>query len=259
MRRIGFVLAGLLATLYSTAAAQVPAPRDTARAPDRQRETVTRPRQGAQFVGKKGDADDAERAAALSQASLARELAVYGAEHKVPLALVTAARILGDNPVTHSTDQAQQGVRRGVTVTERSREDVQEPALEPAALLSAARTMAADDSHLGMIIDHLTGELGGARGATGGPVYRDGRVRAGYYNWYNITFNGGENAHVVVDGDGDTDLDCYAYAEDGSLVDSDTDTTDYCILDWFENWTGTIRIEIHNLGDVYNDYALMTN
>jgi hypothetical protein len=240
MRRIGLVVLVLLTGISTLAMAQA--------------------RSGAQFVTKKASADDAERAAALSSAMLARQLAVYGAEHNVPLALVTAARILTDNPVTHSTDQAQQNVRRGVTVTERSRQDVSEPALDPAELLKAARAMSADDSHLGMIIDHLTNELpSGTRGATGGPVYRDGRVRAGYYNWYNITFNGGENAHVVVDGDGDTDLDCYAYAEDGTLVDSDTDTTDYCILDWFENWTGTIRIEIHNLGDVYNDYALMTN
>lgn len=240
MRRIGLTVIVLLAVVSTLGMAQA--------------------HQGAQFVTKKANADDAERATALSNAMLARQLAVYGAEHDMPLALVTAARMLEEGPVTHSTDQPQQNARRGVTVTARSRQDVAEPALDPAELLKAARAMASGDGHLGMMIDQLTAQLPTtARGATGGPIYRDGRVLAGYYNWYNITFNGGENAHVVVDGDGDTDLDCYAYAEDGSLVDADTDTTDYCILDWFENWTGTIRIEIHNLGDVYNDYALMTN
>src|SRR5262245_1748328 len=165
MRRIGFVLTILFACVTSLGLAQA--------------------HQGAQFVTKKADADDTERAAALSNAMLARQLAVYGSEHNVPLALVTAARILSDNPVTHSTDQPQSGARRGVTVTERSRQEVTEPALDPAELLKAARSMSGGDSHLGMIIDHLSAELPTtARGATGGPIYRDGRVRAGYYNWY---------------------------------------------------------------------------
>ena len=60
-------------------------------------------------------------------------------------------------------------------------------------------------------------------------------------------------------GDGDTDLDCYVYDANGNLIDSDTDATDYCVLRWRPAWLGTFRLEIRNLGPVYNAYVLRTN
>lgn len=238
MRRSCLILAGLTLAVSSSAMAQ----------------------RGAQFTDKGSHPASLAGAAEVDRAALARDLTEYGISNDLPLALVTAARILMKDPVTRSADQPTSAARKGAAVTAGTRQDVQEPELDPAALLAAARNMVHDDAHVRMLIDEMTGQLpADTRGATGGPITRYGRVNVGQYNWYNITFNGGENAHVVVDGDGDTDLDCYAYAEDGSLIDSDTDLTDYCILDWFENWTGTVRIEIHNLGNVYNDYVLITN
>jgi len=238
MRRSCFILAGLALAVSSAALAQ----------------------QGAQFTDKGSHPSSMTSASGVDQAALARDLAEYGVHNDMPLALVTAARILLKSPVTASTDHAQSGANKGTAPAAGSRQDTQEPALDPAALLAAAKGMVHDDPHVQMLIDEMTSQLPtSTRGATGGPVVRNGRVEVGQYNWYNIMFNGSENAHVVVDGDGTTDLDCYAYAQDGSLIDSDTDLTDYCVLDWFENWTGTVRVEIHNLGNVYNDYVLITN
>lgn len=238
MRRSGIILAGLTLTLSTAVLAQRP----------------------AQFADKGGHPANPERISSVDQAALARNLSEYGIANDMPLALVTAARILSKTPVTQSADRAQSGERKVAAVGPGTRQDVQEPELNPAALLAAARNMVHDDQHVRALIEEMSNQLPTTtRGATGGPVVRNGRVEVGRYNWYNIMFNGGENAHVVVDGDGDTDLDCYAYAEDGTLIDSDTDLTDYCVLDWFENWTGTVRIEVHNLGNVYNDYVLITN
>lgn len=61
---------------------------------------------------------------------------------------------------------------------------------------------------------------------------------------------------VRVDGDGTTDLDCYVYDRFGSLLDYDIDSTDLCILDAYQLTSGNIRIEIRNLGSVWNAYVL---
>lgn len=64
---------------------------------------------------------------------------------------------------------------------------------------------------------------------------------------------------MIITGDGDTDLDLYIYDENGNLIGSDVDTTDVCLVSWTPRWTGVFRVEIHNLGYVYNAYTLITN
>src|SRR5689334_19047666 len=76
---------------------------------------------------------------------------------------------------------------------------------------------------------------------------------------YAIPFAGGEPALVTVRGDGDTDLDLYVYDENGNLICSDTDYTDQLICSWSPRWTGMFRIEVRNLGNVYNRYQVRTN
>jgi hypothetical protein len=61
---------------------------------------------------------------------------------------------------------------------------------------------------------------------------------------------------VTVDGDGDTDLDCWVYDRFGTLLDSDTDGTDLCIMRFRLPSSGQLTIRIRNLGDVYNEYEL---
>lgn len=64
---------------------------------------------------------------------------------------------------------------------------------------------------------------------------------------------GRDDNWLTVRGDGTTDLDCWVY-QDGTLVDSDTDDSDYCILE--TPGIGTHRLVIKNYGNVYNDYTL---
>jgi hypothetical protein len=79
------------------------------------------------------------------------------------------------------------------------------------------------------------------------------RIPARGTRTFEFTFRGGSPAVAAVEGDGDTDLDLYVYDEDGTLVASDTDGTDFCIATWVPGRTGRFRIVIVNLGDVYNN------
>src|SRR5262245_4989267 len=64
------------------------------------------------------------------------------------------------------------------------------------------------------------------------------------------------SSRVVVDGDGDTDLDCSVYDRFDKLLGFDYDGTDYCVVNITQRTSGYIRIEIENLGDVWNRYHL---
>ena len=89
-----------------------------------------------------------------------------------------------------------------------------------------------------------------------GPCYDVHRVEARSTDTFYVTFRGGEDAMVVIQGDHDTDLDLYVYDENGNLIGSDTDNTDQCVVGFHPNWTGTFRIEVRNLGYIYNQYEI---
>jgi hypothetical protein len=72
--------------------------------------------------------------------------------------------------------------------------------------------------------------------------------------WRVWAFRG--QTRVVVNGDGDTDLDCWVYDRFGTLLGSDTDATDLCIIQFHNPTSGDLTIRIRNLGDVYNRYEL---
>jgi hypothetical protein len=90
----------------------------------------------------------------------------------------------------------------------------------------------------------------------GGPKYDVHRVEAESTDVFYLTFSGGEDAMVAIDGDGDTDLDLYVYDEHGFLIGYDNDGTDVCVVRFLPRWTGVFRIEVRNLGRVYNDYEI---
>lgn len=83
-------------------------------------------------------------------------------------------------------------------------------------------------------------------------------VLANSTDTYCVTFKGGEEAMVIVSGDGDTDLDLYIYDEYGNLIDYDNDDMDTMVCTWIPRWTGKYTIEIRNLGDVRNYYTMWT-
>jgi hypothetical protein len=127
-------------------------------------------------------------------------------------------------------------------------------------LLASAREMAGDDETLRTLIDQVESMMGQERGRVLGPTVTQDRVLAySVDRWSLGDFRANEIADVRVRGDGDTDLDCYIYDQNGNQVESDVDSTDYCILRWYPRWQGPFTLYIRNLGSVYNRYLLSTN
>jgi len=96
-------------------------------------------------------------------------------------------------------------------------------------------------------------------GRVGGPGQAVAVVYAGQLDEYTLWFRANEVARVVVDGDGSSDLDLFVYDENGNLVVSDTDYTDYCVGTWVPRWTGRFLVRVVNRGDRANVYELSTN
>lgn len=96
-------------------------------------------------------------------------------------------------------------------------------------------------------------------GRVGGAGSDNDIVEAYSTSTYYIDFYGSEWAEVSVIGDGDTDLDVFVYDMHGNLVAQDIGYTDRCFVDWYPRRRGTYRIEVQNLGSVWNRYTLRTN
>lgn len=178
----------------------------------------------------------------------------YGHQTKTALPLIQAAEIYSKLGVTaEATPKAktsEEAVGQGAGA-----EKANPVTFDPAQLLDEATQYAEGDKTLLAMINKVKG----VRGRVPGPVRHTDRVNAHATDVYTITFRGGEDAYIVVSGDGDTDLDLYVYDENGNFITSDTDSTDDCVVRFHPRWTGPFRVKIKNLGGVYNNYVLITN
>lgn len=191
---------------------------------------------------------------AVDVVALAADLADHGYSTNSPLSLLTAAELLMQASPTALTG------KQGTTMPAVTAKSGATVTFEPGAMIAAARSMAGDNTSVATLATQLQNRLvGGSKGAVGGPRSTTDRVLSNTTDVWEIGFRGGERGSIRVDGDGDTDLDCYVYNSAGTLLAYDNDLTDYCVLDWYQASTGTIRLEIRNLGDVYNEYILSTN
>lgn len=182
---------------------------------------------------------------------LADELARYGIAAGDPVAIIEAAKIKKSVP-TRALDASKQTEGADSAGTKDSGLD-----LSADALLERAESMAGGNSALlGLIADARASK---SRGAVQGAAVHSDRVLPGVTDNYTLTFRGGEQATVLVSGDGDTDLDLFIYDEGGNLICSDTDASDQMVCGFTPRWTGNFVIQIQNLGRVYNAYQLAVN
>lgn len=82
-------------------------------------------------------------------------------------------------------------------------------------------------------------------------------VRARATDVFRVQFVAGEMAAVSIAGDGDTDLDLYVYDENGNEICRSVSTVDRETCRFRPRWTGYFRIEVRNLGNVYNRYRIV--
>lgn len=90
-------------------------------------------------------------------------------------------------------------------------------------------------------------------GATGGPRRQAQRVEARSTFTLSVEFRGGEVAEFGIVGDGDTDVDVIVYDAGGRRVVQDVGLTDLGLVRWTPPETQVYRIELVNLGNVWND------
>jgi len=92
-----------------------------------------------------------------------------------------------------------------------------------------------------------------------GPQVGQARCEANGSVAYYETFVGGEMGVVAISGDGDTDLDLFVYDSNGRLVAQGVGLTDHETVRFYVPTTGTYRIVVRNLGNVWNQYGMATN
>ena len=92
----------------------------------------------------------------------------------------------------------------------------------------------------------------------GGPKATTTRVSAHSTDRFNpITFRAGEQATVIVQGDGDTVLHLRVFDENGNLIVDDACRYDRCVAAFTPFWTSPFTITVENLGSVYNEYSML--
>ncbi len=193
--------------------------------------------------------------ATAADAEMALQLADWGRANQSAEALAAAAQILAASAPEAAAMEKTTETGEGEAA---EKADEPAPAVDAEALLGEAKAMAKQQKakNLGK---HLDGLALGTRGATGGPKFTVDKVQAHTTDIFVVEFQGGQFAEVAVVGDGDTDLDLYVYDQYGNLIASDADSTDTTYVSWVPAWTGAFRIEIKNLGAVYNQYTMLTN
>ncbi|PWG65808.1 hypothetical protein [Sediminicurvatus halobius] len=200
------------------------------------------------------DKPDGSASAEVRALTLADELALYGIEQGDAMLVVQAARIKAGID-TRSLDVAADSSGGG-----EAGDDKDETLdLSVSALLDRAQVLAGGDEQVMAIVDEVR-DSGTTRGRSGGAAAGNFRVLARSTDVFNnVYFDGGRTASVSIRGDGDTDLDLYVYDENGNEICASVSYSDRETCTWRPRWTGPFRIEVANLGGVWNGYRMVTN
>ncbi|CAK0782021.1 conserved exported hypothetical protein [Gammaproteobacteria bacterium] len=216
---------------------------------------------GSNIVDKKGE--ESQNEAGLSEFAMAQQLVRYGIAHHDALPLISAAKIMKQNPPqiesrakTSTSDNGSDAAAGDDDEKAQNKEDLS----NPEGVLAKARELAGAKTEMLAIIDSVTAYIPPkTRGRVGGPTKHHDRVGRNRSDYYVIRFRGGQAARIFVLGDGDTDLDCFVYDTNRNLVAVDQSYGDNCQLSWTPAWTSTFTVRIANFGRVSNRYVLLTN
>lgn len=190
---------------------------------------------------------------AAATAQLADQLARYGDRNKDAIALIMAARL-----------QAQVGVRDEKRQKASEGKPPADAGKAPAArdtsvsgLLARAKQYAGGRKDLIALADEAAKDK--PRGAIPGPIRHVDRVNARTTDVYTVAFRGREPAVVLISGDGDTDLDLIVEDQYGNVICRSDGPSDDEGCRWTPAFTGDFRIKVRNLGNVWNQYRMLSN
>jgi hypothetical protein len=195
------------------------------------------------------------RTDAVAQAALADQVARHADRGKDVLAMIAAARLLGQVPpraVKHEmrTEGKPTKPDDGKSGAGPSRDTTL------AGLIERARKYAGGRNDLNGIIDEVAK---GVKKREDGPARAVSRIGDGVTDVYTITFNAEEPVMVAITGEGVSDLDVVVEDQGGNRICSATGPGDDEVCRFTPRWTGQFRIRVRNLGTVYNEYRLWTN
>lgn len=200
----------------------------------------------------KGKRATSPQTQAVELAMLADQLATYGDQKKDAMALVMAAKLQNEAGVQQVKHERTAGKGKGGSGAAPQARDN-----SVAGLVARAKQYAGDRKDLIALADDVA--RAGTRGAVGGPKAATHVVEARVNDIFRVSFRGGEPAVVGISGDGDTDLDLVVIDENGNVICRADGPSDDEICRWTPRWTGLFRIEVRNLGTVWNRYRIMTN
>lgn len=186
----------------------------------------------------------------------AGKLVQYGHQTKTALPLIQALEIFKRIGVVEATE-AFPMTSEADNLTEEATQKISFISYETQQLITDATKYAAGDKKLLTLLKHAAESTRGPVGPQ--PIRQFDVVSANGTNTYSIRFIGGQLTIVIVCGDGDTDLDLFVYDNKGSLVASDTDDGDDCIVTFTPKYSGEYTIIVKNLGRISNRYCITTN
>jgi hypothetical protein len=215
--------------------------------------------QAADAPGKQGaNADPAKRGSsprteAVAQAALADQIARHADRTKDVLAMIAAARLLGQvSPRTVKHEMKTEGAAKPTAGGSNESRDT-----TVAALLARAKQYAGGRNDLNGVIEEVSRFV--AKGKEDGPARVVNRIQGGATDVYTISFNGNEPAMAAITGEGLGDLDLFVEDDKGNQICRSTSAVDDEICRWTPRWNGAFRVRVRNIGNVLNEYRLWTN
>ncbi len=194
---------------------------------------------------------DAKQQTSDELLGVAEQLIRYGDQKKDALPLIVAVRIQRE---AGAQDKDRKKETKGGDGKQATKQGLD---MSTKGVLERAKQYAGSRKDLVALADDAA--AASARGRTRGPARFTTTVNARTTDVYRETFNGGERAYVAISGDGDTDLDLIVYDENNNLICRADSRSDDEACTWHPRWTGMFRIEVRNLGNVYNRYVIVSN
>jgi hypothetical protein len=199
----------------------------------------------------------AETSDDMKTLALAESLVQWGRTHDSAEALAAAALMLSPQSVQPlGVEKTAEGGDGAVD----NKKGTAAFSPDASAILDEAKALAKSNGDK-QLAKHLStiSLVSASKGAVGGPKLVGETVLARDTDRYVLGFVAGEYAMIMLSGDGDTDLDLLLYDENLKPILSSTSLGDDEMVEWVPAWTGEYLIEVVNLGEIHNNYVLLTN
>ncbi|MDR2459967.1 MAG: hypothetical protein LBE38_04170 [Deltaproteobacteria bacterium] len=192
------------------------------------------------------------------QIGLASQLAIEGRQTESPLVLAAAAEILANiNINEEAQDKTQEGGDQSAIRPDGPVAGIQ---LDAIALYDEAFALANGQNNealAGVIAAQKTNV--GSRQSTHYVVSHNDSVRPRTRDVYTHSFNGGEEATVLVVANGEYDIDLQIYDMNNNLIAEDLDYTSVGLCKWIPKITQEYKIKVVNGTSNWVDYAIFSN